>query len=361
MTTYDLVKDFNAVTGTDCTTALQNAFSALMQSPGNSLNVPIGGIFFCEAPLTYTLPVNQGISIGGHGTIKFTNPTGGVSLTCSGGDYTAGLVDIDGLIIKTAVVQPGVGFSLIQTGQTSPGPVKNIDKLTICGNGIGSYWGQGFLLDGCTGIDMSKVRVSGYYDGANYHGGGAIIQNSQANHAVDFKMEVLNFWNIAQGLTIGDKVEGVQVINSTFYGGTGISWMGGTSGLPSLIVGDCDFDCTGYGIYAKNIVQTQIHDNLFYVEPGGVGIYANNSVAYGPSDNGKIHHNIFKGFNTVNTNGIVLNNADYYTVSQNGIDNVTTGIWEQSGLNNRILDNVITNFAFKDIYDQGTGTVIRRV
>jgi hypothetical protein len=371
MVTIDITQPpYNAVNDgtTDCTQAITNALQQLLStSRGGNLYAPGGGYSFNES-FTYTLQPGQTISLIGDGSgstiFKSVQDGAGFNFSYPSGVWsTAGRVSAKGMTFKTTVSNGGNALSLISNNSPNPGPVKDLEDIVICGVGTG-YWTNGIVLDGCTYPTLSKIKVEGYAVNNTFYGNGILIQNSQTAHSVASNMDLCNFWNTATGISATDKVEGIQVLNSSFLGQNGIKWVGGTSGLPSLIVGDCDFDCFGYGINTTNIVQLQIHDNEMYIESGGVGIFANNNVNFGTSDRSSIHHNTLIGFNNKTTNGIVYSKFGTASINNNTIDNVTTSIWDQGGSSNcRVLDNINTNYGNTDIVinTTSTGTVIRRV
>jgi hypothetical protein len=345
--------------------AYGKAISAVLNSKTGGI-IWIPGIMFLANPRNpIDLEPGQGCLLGGNGpNFSGIKSAYGDTINFTSGDLLAGNVGAVGLAFKCASAGTANALELISSSTPDPGPTKGIKNCVFAPeSGTTNYWAQPFVMDGCSFSTMYDIKVGGYFDGTKYHGGGGVLQNSQTAHAVEYLIEIYQAWNVAQAITVGDKIEGIQMVNSSVYGGAGINWIGGTSGLPSLIVMGTDFDCTDAAIQTQNIVQTQIMNNLFYVEQGGVAVNAANTINYGTNDNGKLIGNTVMGMGSnKTTNGFALAETGNYTVALNTINNVDTCIWNKKGsTGSRILDNICTNYGNVDILDQGTETVIRRV
>ena len=231
---------------------------------------------------------------------------------------------------------------------------------------IGGTYKQGFLLgngDMSTFINCSVLATS---TDVGFKLVGSSVSD-KGDNPVNIRFDKCQVFNARFGWDVGERSEGVYIMNSIVFGAlTGIKLNGQTGSNPSTaepyyVVQNCNLDCVEYCLDIIGGMQCIITGNSFYRRPiyidhNGDGLVTNSKNFTGVRLSGYsvdnlITHNIF---NTVpladtskKTTGIYLQNSYHSTITGNhflSFDNTSTSYAiDYSSTNivydNRILDN----------------------
>lgn len=208
--------------------------------------------------------------------------------------------------------------------------------------------------------DLSQAKKSASQIGIEWVGG---------TYPVDIRVQncFINCWD--RGFDASGAPEGLDFHNCSFlYCRVGIkaaptvfsAGLGGGSAMsrPLLRVSDCHFACYISCVDSNGMVQSIIHDNLFYTN--NLGASAANAVYIQNSGDILIHDNEFYQFATVQTvNHCVIETSTDIIIHDNIFGASGTGIWLKAGVSNCYhRKNKFTGpYTTADILDSGTNNV----
>jgi hypothetical protein len=203
-----------------------------------------------------------------------------------------------------------------------------------------------------TGGDGSSGFVGGYCTGTC--GYGLVISGVSGYYATAINVINSYFNYLSEGIVYGALTQGVTITNTNFTGGNYGVAVGSTStGAYQLNIGQSQFNCAGDGILIQSSVPaTMIIGNTFIEPTGSQGINITDSAR------GTISNNEFASLtgSPANNNGIVIAGyvADGMVVSDNVLNNLTTGIWLTSTSQYaNVVDNIL-NSNINAIVNSGT-------
>ena len=284
---YVSVKDFGAVGNgsTDDTTAFQAAIDT-----GKKIHIPAGTYL-----LTGTISSSgRNVHFSGDGSrntvLNFRNGSiNGFSVDIDNGgnaDYTA---QFSGFRINSNAQQ---GTAIYIKSNNPVGeifPMAIVDDIHVDGN-----WKRGIDLDSVRVCRLRNITL-GLPTGEE----GIALRGKCMDSVLSNIIASNLLRNNGAAIYIDGEAEGIHVEQSTIINcQTGIQ-MECTTGEPSLFVSDTHTNTRRYGIKTVNVVQMNLHDNLFYAYTGSdgqpyVGVYVEKTSGGGGFDS-VISNNIFHG------------------------------------------------------------------
>lgn len=303
--------------------------------------------------------------------LKFAGTTAGVRVD---NGLAFAPVDIRDMSIQTTATTPtGIAIEIIWP-ETYDG--RMIHKGTISdvqiegANNQTMGWATGIsYLQACF-VTIENCGILGKHGAMD----GAQVANTQSQvgvkffggvYPVDIRINNCFINCFYYGVHASGAPEGIAVSNSTFLNcRTGVWYVpttfsagigGGSAAYrPLLCVSDSHFAVFEHGIYTNGVVQSFIHDNLFY----GNGPSLQNITLCSISNGGgwSVHNNQFYTFNTTySTIGVFFNQIASGNVLGNIFGSMLRGVWFGSTCGagvlcqqaNNIFDGTFTN-AFLD-------------
>lgn len=295
----------------------------------------------------------QSLIIAGDGPestqLKWVNSDGGIDLTVSSNAFGAsGQIEIKDLAIATTYMDGGNAVKISGahlSGQVASGPT--IHNITIHGN-TSAQWSKGVYLVDCDQVMIDNVKIYGkpstftsigiYLSGVNDP-----TQVKISNYEADF---------LGDGVYVTDQIEGVFINHSDMVAvARGVNWVA-VSGQPQLNIADSHINAIEYCVKATGVVQSSIHDNLFYRRDD----YATNWYGIDATDfdDSVIHDNVMvtPGVVANTSTGINITGGDRLYIHHNRLWMNTTG----PGI---VLSNTTTNSATSDnIIDDATTSIV---
>ncbi len=360
--------------------SLSGAISTALSNPLGGLVTASAGLYPQAANPKYFPAKFQSLRLKGEGA-GMTVIQGGLEVDFpSTGQFCDGNIGTEDISFITNTPNGGTALALVSTTNPGVGPIKDIKNTSFSGAqpNPGSYWSICILLDAISVATLDNVRCQGYQNGINFYGTGLQIQNSQAQHATDYRLSNCFFWQVNIGITISAGVEGFLASDLEIAGANiGLQWINGAGQqVPLLDLSGGHINSAQYGILTNGVAQVFInnYDIYRYVNNGigkdWCGINIANSATAGASEKIQISNVDIFGFPTTNAtacNGIALDNVTDAEIAFDGIDSCDTGIWLKPGTRNCVIYTggkdasgnykLITN-CHTPILDQGQGNII---
>ena len=354
---YVSVKDFGAVG--DGSTDDLNAFNEAIAANVGAIYVPkgtykISGTLTCADKNLKLVGAGEKSSI-----LKFTGNSGnGLSWTDAGVDNGLTIRD---LAFEAGGARSGSPISVVYS--TTLGGITNnvlIENVSINGADSSNYWANGIYLDHARHSTLNRVSMACYASGTTYgikfHG----TQTSPENPGTgDSRILNCHFASInGPAIEIEGKTEGTHIHNCI-----GIAVKTGvdstrSAGEPLVIITDCHFNTTEYGIRFGKTMQSTIKGCLLYGvdATNWTGIYIDTS---GDNNDIIVANNIIHGRTdgTGTQVGIELNNGIRFNISNNIYKHLDIGTKIASTAQEvQVLDNMFESVGSR-ISDGGSQTL----
>lgn len=280
-------RQYNAVGDgvTDNLPALQAYINDVIAAGGGECLIPAGR-FLVSGTLTATLAGNTALTIRGVGAdlteLTFSGDTDGLVVTYSSkADYrrdvaTGAKLRVEGLSVVRALSSVGhdgiriVGDSANSTGAIEPSTV--IAEVTFRGTSAGGGWLNHLVYQDTANTSTSQVSIIAANASSIVaaSSSGIVIRTTGSHISTLHAVNGLNTWGCNRALDIGERIQGVEVVNSNCTGGNyGIYW-NSNGRQEQLSVVNCQFSTLGFGIYVYNLQNVQITNNTFYNQNGYV-------------------------------------------------------------------------------------------
>jgi len=223
------------------------------------------------------------------------------------------------LVIKTV----GMGYTGIEINATdashfySVGPI--IENVCLTGADVNSdYWGIGVSLHNAWWSTLSNVTIYGQVDildDLHPNEWGLSRGFALSGNSVGVTLTNCKAFFVGWAVDVTDGSEGLTVSKCHFVGvGTGIYWHT-PEGEPLLNVNQSHIQSRLFGIYAVNLLQANISNNLFYSEKG---LYDTVGVWLKGGDHHLIKDNTFAALYTGSyAIGIVIQDVNNYIIAPN--------------------------------------------
>ena len=374
---YNIMNYGASNTGADSETttkAINDAVADLQLQTGNKgvIYFPPGRYLINDQIDIDLSDTREGITIKGDGpgvtVLAFeSSASNGFHITfppAGGYDGNTGSIIIKDFSIETMNAGVGDAIHLVSSGTTSPAPHKLIENVTITGSSTSNYWKNGIRLTNCTFTNIRGVQFQGKSNSADWEGVAVLMEGME--NPVDNFITNLRVWNADKAVEITGHCEGVTIDQSIFLAiNKGIHWHTDTDGHePWLGINNCHISASEACVFAEQLMQCQINNNLFYcqaktdVDWAGIWFSSLSPTDY---DFLQITHNTIHGFENGSglRNGILLNNVKNSLISGNIIYNVITGVNLNTVSNSKVLDNMVFGSTNGVVETNCTGNTIR--
>lgn len=352
------VGDWNGSTGTDNTTALQNACN-YVSTHGGVITFGNGSYRLTGQVTCNMTGSNKHIGFQGQGrdlsTLVWTNPSGGIVV-----NYATQFDSVDVSDITFATNAAGGGTALTLTVQSGPptikGPISQIQNSTFRGAdgySVADFWTTAVRVNGVSNINFIGNNFTSL--GAAGNGTGVDLQGTAALNGAVYNFIANQFVCQAVGINYGTYIQGVVVSggNNFTCGGTGILVPSGGTALDQLTVTGNQFEMT-YGIRDQTGVNaTVIGQNIFITDKAnsfGLSLEANSSrsIVGNECQAGSATSTcmqLLAGAGIIDSNNFVFQNkgivlgastSSVYVSGSNEFLSTTTSITDNSGGNNNI-------------------------
>ena len=227
--------------------------------------------------LTATLSGNTALTIRGSGAdvteLVFSGTDGVVVTYSSNADYrrdtaTGAKLRVVGLSVVQA--STGVGFDGLRVVGDSANangaiePATTVEEVTLRGTSAGGSWLNNLVYQDVANTQTSAVSIIAGSNVTASTSNGVVIRTTGSRYATLHAVNDLNTWQCDKGMSIAERIQGVEVVNSNFTGGNyGIYW-NSVGRQEQLSVVNCQFSTLAGGVYVYNVQNVQLLNNTFY-------------------------------------------------------------------------------------------------
>ena len=263
---------------TDDHDALAAALTTFSDKAASVVRLPQGK---CRigSPLLLTLRGNQVAVVAGQGAVAtellFTGPGDGLVVHyASQASYTrdaatGAALQLSDLSIVRAEGAGGDGLRIEGDSANEAGVVMPDTILTdvvVRGGTGGSFWARGVVLQDVANSALRHLSLmcANANQPVTDQGIGLWIGTTGQHYATRHNLTDLSTWGCGTGLAIGERVQGVAIVNGNFTGGRiGVHWA--SVGRQELLtVGNSQFSTLEAGVRVYNVQNVQLTGNTFY-------------------------------------------------------------------------------------------------